>query len=229
MARIGIDLGTTNTVVAMVYDDGDGELFVGFTDSIDVIAHELTHGVTQFATPGGLDYEDQSGALNESISDVFGSLVLQYSHKQTAAQATWLIGQGLFTARVKGVALRSMKAPGTAYDDPVLGKDPQPATMAGYVETEDDDGGVHTNSGIPNHAYYLIVQNIGRKDAEQVMYRVLTEELGPDSGFEDFRTASLKVARDLFGEGSSQVAQIDQSFAAVGLDGTWEAPEVEGC
>jgi Zn-dependent metalloprotease len=58
---------------------------------------------------------------------------------------------------------------------------------------------------------------------------VLTEELEPDSGFEDFRTASLKVARDLWGEGSAQYAQIDQSFAAVGLDGTWEAPEVEGC
>ena len=88
---------------------------------------------------------------------------------------------------------------------------------------------MHSNSGIPNHVYYLIVQNIGRKDAEQVMYRVLTEELGPDSGFEDFRTASLKVARDLFGERSPQYAQIDQSFAAVGLDGSWVAPEVEGC
>ena len=69
---------------------------------------------------------------------------------------------------------------------------------------------MHSNSGIPNHAYYLIVQKIGRKDAEQVMYRVLTEELEPDSNFEDFRTASLEVARDLFGEGSSQYAQIDR-------------------
>ena len=73
------------------------------------------------------------------------------------------------------------------------------------------------------------MQNIGRKDAEQVMYRVLTEELEPTSGFEDFRTASLEVARDPFGERSPQYAQIDQSFAAVGLDGTWVAPEVEGC
>ena len=88
---------------------------------------------------------------------------------------------------------------------------------------------MHSNSGIPNHAYYLMVQRTGRDDAEQVMYRVLTEELEPSSGFEDFRAASLEVARELFGYDSSEYAGIDDSFAAVGLDGTWVAPEVEGC
>src|SRR5262249_20304804 len=123
----------------MVYGDGDGKLFERFTRAVDVIGHELTHGVT--AHEANLDYQNQPGALNESFSDVFGSLVKQGSLAQTAGEADWLIGEGLFTAKVKGVALRSLKAPGTAYDDPVLGKDPQPATMKGYVQTTDDDGG----------------------------------------------------------------------------------------
>ena len=108
---------------------------------MDVIGHELTHGVT--GSEANLTYQGQAGAINESISDVFGSLVKQYKLKQTADRADWLIGEGLLAKGVKGVALRSMQAPGTAYDDPVLGKDDQPGTMAGYVHTADDNGGVH--------------------------------------------------------------------------------------
>jgi hypothetical protein len=134
----------------MVFGDGDGTVFNRFTIAVDVIGHELTHGVTEHTA--ALVYQGQSGALNESLSDVFGSMVKQRALGQDAASADWLIGAGLFTTRVKGAALRSMKAPGTAYDDPELGKDPQPATMADYVETADDNGGVHLNSGIPNHA-----------------------------------------------------------------------------
>ena len=113
----------------MVFGDVDDVIFVGFTKAIDVIGHELTHGVTQFSS--GLAYQGQSGALNESISDVFGSLVKQYRAKETAKRADWLIGAGLLAKGVKGVALRSLKAPGTAYDDPVLGADPQPAHAQG--------------------------------------------------------------------------------------------------
>ena len=110
----------------MVFGDGDGVLFNRFTISVDVIGHELTHGVT--GATADLAYKNQSGALNESISDVFGSLVKQYALGQSAAEADWLIGAGLLAKGVHGVALRSMKAPGTAYDDPQLGgKDPQPA------------------------------------------------------------------------------------------------------
>ncbi|HEV7623354.1 MAG TPA: M4 family metallopeptidase, partial [Amnibacterium sp.] len=138
----------------MVFGDGDGVLFNRFTISVDVIGHELTHGVT--GATANLSYQGQSGALNESVSDVFGSIVKQYTLNQTAEQADWLIGAGLLASDINGVALRSMKAPGTAYDDPQLGgKDPQPATMAGYVHTTSDNGGVHTNSGIPNHAFAL--------------------------------------------------------------------------
>ena len=159
----------------MVFGDGDGTVFNRFTIAVDVIGHELTHGVTEHTA--ALVYQGQSGALNESISDVFGSLVKQQALGQDAASADWLIGAGLFTAQVKGVALRSMKAPGTAYDDPQLGKDPQPATMADYVETTDDNGGVHLNSGIPNHAFYLAATAIGGhawEVAGQVWFDVLT-------------------------------------------------------
>ena len=135
----------------MVFGDGDGEIFLDFTIPIDVIGHELTHGVTQYTA--NLTYFGQPGALNESLSDVFGSLIKQYTLGQTAAEADWLIGAGLLAPRVTGKALRSMKAPGTAYDDDVLGKDPQPATMDDFVRTGRDNGGVHINSGIPNHAF----------------------------------------------------------------------------
>lgn len=119
----------------------------------------MAHGVTE--DEAGLIYFYQAGALNESLSDVFGSLVKLYRLKQTAAQADWLIGAGLLTSNVKGVALRSMKAPGAAFNDPVLGKDPQPAHMRDFVRTFEDNGGVHINSGIPNHAFYQASTLIG--------------------------------------------------------------------
>jgi len=148
----------------MVYGDGDEDqpeperLFNRFTIAIDIIGHELTHGVTQYEAK--LVYRNQPGALNESFSDVFGSLVKQRTLNQTADQADWIIGQGLFTANVKGVGIRSMKAPGTAYDDPVLGKDPQPAHMRDYNNTTADNGGVHINSGIPNYAFYVAAKEL---------------------------------------------------------------------
>jgi Zn-dependent metalloprotease len=116
------------------------------------------------------------------------------------------------------------------YRDPTLHG--QPAHVDDYEATPNtqagDWGGVHTNSGIPNHAYYLIVKNIGRKKAEQILWRALTEHLESDSGFEDYRTAMLAAARELYGDGAD-VDGVDDAFAAVGLDGSWEAPEQEGC
>ncbi|MBO0889404.1 MAG: M4 family metallopeptidase [Acidothermales bacterium] len=180
----------------MVFGDGDGTLFKSFTVPLDVTAHELTHGVTQYSA--NLEYKGQSGALNESVSDVFGSLVKQYVGQQTADQADWLIGTDLFAAGVQGKALRSMAAPGTAYDDPRLGKDPQPATMDGYVDTTDDNGGVHTNSGIPNHAFYLAATAIGGNAWEKaglVWYRTLTSGSLPASAdFATFANATVSAA-----------------------------------
>ena len=143
------------------------DYFPGFTKNIDVIGHELMHGITQHTA--GLEYEFQSGALNESISDVFGSMIKQYYHpkgKQLATDADWLIGEGIFLSTLTGAkALRSMKAPGTAYDNPKIGKDRQPADMDAYKKlpntSSGDWGGVHTNSGIPNHAFYLAATKLG--------------------------------------------------------------------
>ena len=145
----------------MVFGDGDGVIFLPFTRSVDVIGHELAHGVTQYTS--GLNYQDQSGALNESVSDVFGVLVKQRLLGQSADQADWLVGAELLAPGVNGVALRSMAAPGTAYDDPRLGKDPQPAHLRDYVDTTDDNGGVHINSGIPNKAFHVVRHHPGRQ------------------------------------------------------------------
>jgi len=202
----------------MIYGDGDGQQFQRFTKSIDVIGHELTHGVTQYEA--GLIYWGQTGALNESISDVFGSLVKQYSNNETAAQADWLIGQGLFTPSVNGQAIRSMKAPGTAYDDPVLGKDPQPAHMRNYVKGLQDNGGVHTNSGIPNHAFYLTALKIGGKaweNAGLIWYQTLQSPfLRKGANFTSFAQLTVAVAQQLFPAGIEPQA-VREGWAEVGI------------
>jgi Zn-dependent metalloprotease len=202
----------------MVYGDGDGQLFNRFTIAIDVMGHELTHGVTQYEA--NLSYSQQPGALNESMSDVFGSLVKQYSLKQTADQADWLIGAGLLAAGVNGVALRSMKAPGTAYDDPVLGKDPQPGNMSGYVNTSSDNGGVHINSGIPNHAFYLVAAELGGnawEKAGNIWYVTLRDKLTVSSNFQNCADLTYQAAADLYGAGSLEQQAVQKGWAGVGI------------
>lgn len=125
----------------MVFGDGDQEVFEDFTRAPDVVAHELTHGVMQYTAQ--LPYDIQPGALNESISDVFGSMVKQWRggvNSQTADDADWLIGEGIFNPKTGIVALRSMKDPGTAYDNDLIGKDPQVAHMDDYADLPDDEG-----------------------------------------------------------------------------------------
>jgi len=202
----------------MVYGDGDGQIFNRFTISLDVIGHELTHGVTQYEA--ALEYQDQPGALNESMSDVFGSLVKQYALKQTAEKADWLIGAGLLTRKIKGVALRSMKAPGTAYDDPTIGKDSQPAHMRDYVNTSSDNGGVHINSGIPNHAFYLTAMEIGGKAWEKtgrIWYITLRDRLRESSNFQETANLTFEVAGSLFGKDSKEQKAVFTGWQDVGL------------
>ncbi|MET1038290.1 MAG: M4 family metallopeptidase [Aeromicrobium sp.] len=202
----------------MVFGDGDGQVFGRFTSSLSVIGHELAHGVTQHTAD--LVYEGQSGALNESLSDVFGALVEQHSRGQSAAEASWLIGEGLFTDQVEGTALRSMKAPGTAYDDDVLGKDPQPATMDDYIDTTDDNGGVHLNSGIPNHAFYLAATALGGNawdKAGPIWYDALTGGLSSTATFAEFAAATTAAAAERFGEGSPEQAAVAEAWSTVGL------------
>jgi len=203
----------------MVFGDGDGEVFRGFTGSISIIGHELAHGVTE--RTANLVYQGQSGALNEHLSDVFGALVEQRVHKQTADQATWLVGAGIFTETVRGEAIRSMKAPGTAYDDPVLGKDPQPAHMRDYVDTQDDNGGVHINSGIPNRAFVAVAEALGGhawERAGRIWFETLTgERLTATATFSQFAAATAVVAAELYGEGSDESAAVRAAWDLVGV------------
>jgi Zn-dependent metalloprotease len=206
----------------MVYGDGDNVIFIHFTGSIDVIGHELTHGVTQFTS--ALEYQDQPGALNEHFSDVMGSLVKQWKKNQTAAQADWLIGEGILAPGVKGVALRSMKAPGTAYNDPkTLGKDPQPANMKNFVNTSQDNGGVHINSGIPNKAFYNAAIAIGGyawEKAGRIWYTAFTKRVEQTSQFADAAQATLDAAADLYGPGSAEQLAVAAAWNAVGVPAT---------
>jgi Zn-dependent metalloprotease len=202
----------------MVYGDGDGELFDRFTKSIDVIGHELTHGVTQYEA--NLDYAGQPGALNESFSDVMGVLVKQRTLNQTSEMADWLIGAELFMPDVNGQGLRSMKAPGTAYNDPTLGKDPQPATMKGYVQTASDNGGVHINSGIPNHAFYLAAVSIGGfawEKAGKIWYHVLRDHMRSKADFSRVAALTTAVAKELFGDSSIEMKAVQDAWKAVGV------------
>jgi Zn-dependent metalloprotease len=208
----------------LVFGDGDGKYFNRYTVAVDVIGHELTHGVTGHEAK--LRYFGQPGALNESISDVFGSLVKQFTLRQTATQADWLIGAGLFTSRVKAdsgrqAALRSMRAPGTAYHDPVLGRDPQPGTMARFVHTSQDNGGVHLNSGIPNRAFFLVATKLGGhawEHAGRIWYETLRDrELRPTTSFLGFAFRTVLAATRLYGGTSRECQAVLEAWRQVGV------------
>jgi Zn-dependent metalloprotease len=211
----------------MIYGDGDGSIFNRFTESLDIIAHELTHGVTQHSA--ALVYQDQSGALNEHFSDVFGILVKQYALKQTAAKSDWLIGEGLFTSAVNGAAVRSMKAPGTAYDDKVAGKDPQPGHMKDFKKMVADNGGVHVNSGIPNRAFYLAATMLGGnawKVAGWIWYDTLTTRLKPRATFADCARATADAAAVRFGANSEPHRAVVEAWKGVGVEPAASAPKL---
>ena len=202
----------------MVYGDGDGRLFNRFTIALDVIGHELAHGVTQHDS--GLGYFGETGALNEHLSDAFGIMIKQNKKQQTVHDSDWLIGVGLFTPAVHGAAIRSMAAPGTAYDDPLIGRDPQPSHMRDYVRTDDDNGGVHINSGIPNHAFYRAAMAIGGKSWDplgKVWYEVQKKHLTPDADFTTFARLTVEVAGDKYGHGGSVQRIIAEAWSEVGL------------
>ncbi|HYD60927.1 MAG TPA: M4 family metallopeptidase [Noviherbaspirillum sp.] len=205
--------------VQMVFGDGDGELFNRFTISLDVIGHELAHGVIE--DEAQLQYLNQPGALNESLADVFGSMVRQYHRKESVKDATWLIGDGLFAGNVNGVALRSMKDPGSAFNDPVLGKDPQPKHMDDFVNTFSDNGGVHINSGIPNHAFYQVAMALGGyswEKAGRIWYDALCDQrVRPNTGFVRFARITADIAGRRYGVGSKEQQAVRAGWAAVGI------------
>ena len=202
----------------MVYGDGDGTIFGPFTRALDVIGHELTHGVIQ--NEAGLNYRGQSGALNESLADVFGCLVKQYKKRETAEESTWLIGEKLFLPGIHAKGIRSMKETGTAYDDPVLGKDPQPAHMDDFIETDEDNGGVHLNSGIPNRAFYEVAARLkgyAWEKAGRIWYAALTEKLRPSSNFHDAMMLTVAVAGEMFGVNSLEQKAVREAWSEVGI------------
>lgn len=186
----------------MVFGDGDGQVLVGFTRSLSVVGHELAHGVMQYAAD--LRYRGQSGALNESFADVIGALVDQFVRGHTSEQASWLIGAEVFGPGLRARGLRSMSAPGTAYDDPRLGRDPQPDHMDRYIVTQEDYGGVHLNSGIPNRAFHLAATGLGGhawERAGRIWFDAVTSgDLPRDVDFAGFAAATVDTARDRFGD-----------------------------
>jgi Zn-dependent metalloprotease len=206
----------------MVFGNGDNEIFLRFTKSLDVIGHELGHGVIE--DESGLEYWGQSGALNEHFADVAGVMVKQRKLNQTADQADWLIGAELRGDEFDGDAIRSMKAPGTAYDDACLGKDPQPAHWRDYVRTWDDNGGVHINSGIANKAFYLLATNLGGKSWHapgHIWYDALrSPQLTTTATFRQFARITHRAARQRFGVGSDQAKAVREAWAEVGV--RWE-------
>lgn len=203
----------------VICGDGDGKYFRRFAASTDIIAHELTHGVTQYAA--GLRFSGQCGALAEHFCDVFAVLVRQYWRGETADAADWLVGADLFTERVNGSGIRSLRAPGTAYDDPILGRDPQPSHMRNYVKTRSDDGGVHINSGIPNHAFYRVATLLGGRAWEiagRIWYRALTHHLSPRARFQQCADATWRAAGELYGGGSEPQTAVREAWSGVGID-----------
>jgi Zn-dependent metalloprotease len=200
----------------MAYGDGDGEVFQCFTRSLDVVAHELTHGVQAFAS--NLTYRGQSGALNEHFADVFGVLVRQWRRNESADKASWLVGAEILVPAKTRRAVRDMERPGTAYaDDPALGSDPQPDHMERIYTGPADSGGVHLNSGIPNRAFVLFAQAVGGNAWEMpgtIWYDALLQ-LSRTSQFADMAKLTAQIAGDRFGAATRKAVRA--AWKRVGL------------
>lgn len=197
----------------MVYGDGDGNTFIPLSGALDVIAHELTHAVTD--TTADLIYQNESGAINESMSDIFGTMVEYHFNNNP----DWQVGEDIYTPNVAGDALRSM-------EDPTLSGDPDHYSKR-YTGTG-DYGGVHINSGISNKAAYLLanggthygvtVSGIGNDKTGDIYYRTLTQYLTPNSNYSHFRASTIQAATDLYGASSPEVASVKAAFSAVGVN-----------
>jgi len=196
----------------MVYGDGDGTTFVALSGALDVVAHELTHAVTEYTA--GLVYQNESGAINEAVSDIMGT-VAEYT---VGSNFDWLVGEDIYTPGVSGDALRSMSNP-AAYGDP-------DHYSKRYTGTQ-DNGGVHINSGIINKAAYLLgnggtfynvsVTGIGVPKLGAIYYRALNTYLTPNSNFSSLRAAVVQSAKDLYGSTSAEATAAAKSFDAVGV------------
>jgi len=177
--------------LVMVFGNGSNTVFKDLTGDLDVAGHELTHGVTQFTA--GLNYTpDQSGALNESFSDMLGTAIDARGAGRDTETHNWLIGEDIMADDLYGEALRNMAEPGTAFDNPIMGRDPQPRDMNGYFEPADP----HLMSGITNRWFYLICREIGLDAGALIMYQTL-QNLWPSAAFNDAAVVAAAQARIL--------------------------------
>lgn len=197
----------------MTYGDGDGNIFIDFTRSTDVIAHELTHGVTQFSA--ALSYTNEAGGLNESVSDVFGSMFRQWRAKQDVKKADWLIGKDIMGpgAIAKGyTCLRDMSNPAAKH---CLA--PQPTKYSQYQDGMDP----HYSSGIPNFAFYKAAIAIGGKSWEKagkIWYQALTGyPASPNMKIGVFADRTRTLAGTLFPTEPAVKTAVDKAWKAVGL------------
>lgn len=206
----------------VVFGDGDGIVFDYLTDSLDVVAHELTHGLIDHTAK--LQYISQSGALNESCADVFACMIEQWHQGVSVNEADWLLGQTMFPVAFKGVALRSVKNPGSAYKNhDVLRNDIQPKHMNQLYTGNGDRQGVHINSGIPNHAFYLAAMEIGGNSWEkagQVWYQTLIQpkdKIPASCTFKQFAEVTVEVARKIFPDEMRVSKAIRNGWVGVGV------------
>lgn len=201
--------------VQMMYGDGDGITFIPLSAGLDVIGHELTHAVTEHAA--NLVYQNESGALNESISDIMGVMVEKKS---------WDLGADIYTPDKPGDALRSLKDP-ASIPNPLKPSEGYPDHYSKRYTGTADNGGVHINSSINNKAAYLVsdggehygvkVTGVGREATEKIYYRALTKYLTANSDFKMMRQAALQSAEDIYGKNSKAVQAVAKAYEAVGV------------
>jgi len=209
----------------MAYGDGDGTVFRRFTGGLDVVAHELTHGVQAFTS--NLVYRGESGALNEHFADVFGVLVRQWHEQKERGKArsqpqpserSWLVGVEIVVPAETRRAVRDMKQPGTAFvKDPLLGTDPQPAHMKDRYTGPADRGGVHINSGIPNRAFVLAAEALDDEPWEtagRIWYQTMLE-IPSRATFADAARITTRIARDAHGAAVARVVR--EAWGEVGV------------
>jgi Zn-dependent metalloprotease len=202
----------------MTYGDGDGVQTGPFT-ALDVCGHEITHAVTEHTA--NLVYQDESGALNEAFSDMFGAAIEFYAVPDSG---DWFVGED-FDLTTNGNGFRNMSNPN---------EDAQPDTYQGtfWYTGVVDNGGVHTNSGVANYWFYLLseggsgtndfgnafgVDSIGIDKAAHIAYRTLTQYLTPTSNYMDTRVASIQAAIDLYGACSAEAIATTNAWYAVGV------------
>jgi len=202
----------------IVLGDGDQEIFGRFTQCMDVVASEVWPGLPEISV---IPFRGETGALSISIRDVFALLTKQYALGQTVEEADWVVGAGLLMPALGGLGLRSVKAPGTAYDNEQLGKDPQPDHMRDFVHTERDNGGVHINGGIPNRAFYCVAAALGGHAWERaglIWWDALTGgEVGEGTLFADWARLTADAAVTRYGDGSEEHRAVLAAWEAVGV------------